>query len=108
MNEYDELVLRLKDTGIPFAEDGWDEKPAPPYGVYAVDGGAATLWAGDQLAERAHQGTVDLFTRGWGRDVKAKVERALRLSGVSWRFNSQQYEADTRLMHVEWVFDVAE
>ena len=108
MNEYDELVLCLTETGIPFKEDGWDSKPAPPYGVYAIDGSAMTLWAGDQLVERAYQGTVDLFTRGRGRDSKAKVERALRLSGVSWRFNSQQYEADTRLMHFEWVFEVAE
>ena len=106
MTEYETLVQALDNTGIPFAEDGWDEKPAPPYGVYALDGGADTVWAGDQLRERALQGTVDLFTRGRGRAAKAKVEEALGAAEISWRFNSQQYEADTRLMHFEWVFEV--
>lgn len=104
--EFDELVFELTASGIPFAEDGWDEKPMPPYGVYAIDGSASTVWAGDQLVERAYQGTVDLFTKGRGRAAKAKVERALRASGVAWRFNSQQYEEGTRLMHFEWVFEV--
>lgn len=107
MTEYETMAAALKATGLPFAEDGWDEKPAPPYGVYAIDNGAAALWAGDRRREHASQGTVDLFTPvGRGRVRRSVIEDALDEAGVSYWFNSQQYERDTRLMHYEWIFEV--
>ncbi len=107
MTEYETMINALKATGLPFAEDGWDEKPAPPYGVYAIDGGAGALWAGDHRQEHASQGTVDLYTpTGKGRIKKSVIENALDEAGVSYYYNSEQYERDTRLMHYEWVFTV--
>ena len=107
MTEFEKLAGCLKATRLPFAEDGWDEKPAPPYGVYAIDGGAGSVWAGDRRREHASQGTVDLFTPlGRGRVKRSVIEDALDLAGVSYWFSSQQYERDTRLMHYEWIFEV--
>lgn len=106
MEEYELLEAALRETGIPFAEGGWDKHPAAPYGVYALDGDGNNLWAGDHLEEQVLQGTVDLFTRGRGRDKKELVQAALMKARISWSLNSIQYEPDTRLTHFEWVFEV--
>ena len=109
MDEYEAMIAALKETGIPFAEDGWDTKPGLPYGVYAIDGGAGALWAGDRQISQGLQGTVDLFTGvGSARVNRRTVENAIKQSGVSFWYNSEQYESDKRLMHYEWVFEVTD
>ena len=106
MDEYDALIARLTATGIPFKEAAWDVAPAPPYGVYALDGGGADLWGSDRMQDTTLTGTVDLYVKGRGRDKKQLVDAALHAAGVSWYLNSIQYEKDTRLTHFEWVFEV--
>lgn len=104
MDEYNAMITRLAATGIPFREAGWDEAPAAPWGVYAIDGSAEDLWGDSQMEHQVLTGTVDLFVMGPGRDQMQLVQQAL--AGVSWRLNSVQYESDTRLTHYEWVFEV--
>ena len=110
MSGYQTMIAALTATGIPFEEDAWytqrSPRPAAPFGAYAQDGGGEDLWGGDHLQLQVITGTVDLFTRGRGRDKKALVENALDASGVSWALNSIQYESDTRLTHFEWTFEV--
>lgn len=120
MDEYEALVAALQETGIPFAEDGWDTKPEMPYGVYAIDSSAGALWAEDRLISQGLQGTVDLFTgMGSARINRKVIEDVLAQSGLSFRFKFQRYESGAshqfnsrhyiegeRLMHYEWEFDV--
>ena len=103
---FDELMERLNNTGIPFRESGWAVAPATDYGVIDIDGGGASEWADDRIVNQAVQGTIDLYTRGAGRAQMKTVQEALNEAGVSWRFNSCQYEEDTKLMHYEWVFEL--
>ena len=120
MDEYLALIAALEETGIPFAEDGWDSQPEMPYGVYAIDSDAGALWAEDRLISQGLQGTVDLFTGlGAARIDRKVIEDALAQSGLSYRFKFQRYEAGSgspsqsrrysggdRLMHYQWEFDV--
>lgn len=103
---YEQLLEKLKATGIPFEDGGWSVAPASDYGTAALDGSGAALWADDAMQEQAVSGTVHLFTRDAGRKQMQTVQAALNSAGVSWRLNSIQYEEGTRLTHHEWVFEL--
>jgi len=101
----DRFVNALKATGFPVAHFGWEKErlPAGDYIVFAEDG-ANDFMAGGRHAERATEGTVDLFTRNYAPDAASSVEQALQgLTGVAWSLNSIQFEEDTRYVHFEWV-----
>jgi len=96
-------------TGFPFAEYAWQSRPLPPYGTLQLDGQGASLWSGNKMREQAVQGSVDVFVRGGSEAAKSSVQSALAsLDGLSWRLYSVQYESDTKLTHLEWVFEYAE
>ena len=109
MEEYRAMIAALEATGIPFREDGWHDAktphPAAPYGEYAIDGGDE-LRGDDHRQLASLTGTVDLFVKGSGLDLKNQVEEALDGCMISWELNSRQYEPDTRLTHYEWLFEV--
>lgn len=102
----DRLEAALRETGLPVARFGWSTAPEGSYLVFGEDGGN-DLNADDHHAERAVEGTVDLFTRdNTGREI-ARVEQALEESGDAWYYASTQYETDTGLLHHEWVVQEA-
>lgn len=98
----DEILVELKKLGA-FAAYGWSHAPADNYGVIAIDGQNA-LRAGDKLAEKIPEGTIDWFTRSPASTVPGEVESLLDRMGASWYLNSVQYESDTGLLHYEWVW----
>ena len=106
-SEYEALVAALKLTDIPFAEYGWKTRPEGAYGVVQLDFEAGHMDGDGEKCDRAWEGSVDLFypkltDRG---DLIDEVEETLALIvGNSWELNSTQYETDTGLFHVEWVF----
>ena len=102
----DELKKALESTGIPFAHYAWSVRPSGDYGVWGEDS-ATSVWADGKLCERSTQGTVDLFADDDGGFAKELIESALNSVDCSWYLNSIQYENDTRLLHYEWVFEVA-
>ena len=81
-------------------------KKEPPYIVWAEDGTGDTVFANGRKQCGAMTGTVDLFTRDRDGDpLIAAISDAL--NGIcAWRLNSVQYEDDTGLLHVEWVWEV--
>ena len=103
---YAELKTAMAATKIPFAEDEWKNAEAlgTDYGVYALDG-RDDLQADGGHAEKLAEGTVDLFIRTGTESVQvALVESAMDTAGVKWHYNSRQYEHETGLTHIEWVF----
>ena len=101
----EQLEAALKSTGLPVAHFGWSKAPEGDYIVYAEDG-ANDLLAGNHHAERAIEGTVDLFTRDDSGASQKAVEVALEsLWSLAWSLNSAQLEDDTGYIHVEWVFE---
>ena len=105
---YEALVAALKATGIPFAEDGWGVAPrGQAYGVVAIEMQFDSAWADGRMQEQGVEGSVDLFTPTVGIAEARQVQSALdSVEGVSWRFNSRQFEDDTRLAHWEWIWRV--
>ena len=108
---FDALVEDLQDnSGIPFAECEWATRPTGNFGTIQIDFSGASDNGDDGKIEQAVEGSVDLYLRG-GRDAAAvrKVTDILRAHcGASWRKNSQQYERETHLLHIEFVFQLEE
>ena len=57
-------------------------------------------------AERAVQGTTDLFTKRECDPWADELGEALSAHGVAWYLSSVQYEEDTGFFHYEWVWEV--
>jgi len=106
-SEYEALVAALKLTSIPFSEYGWKTRPEGAYGCVQLDFEAGSLDGDGEKLDRVWEGSVDLFypkltDRG---DLVEEVEETLEaILGNSWYLSSTQYETDTGLFHVEWVF----
>ncbi len=98
----DEILNELKKLGA-FAAFAWSHAPADNYGVIAIDGQNA-LRAGNRLAEKIPEGTIDWFTRDPASTMPGEVESLLDRLGASWYLGSVQYEDDTGLLHYEWVW----
>lgn len=78
---------------------------AAPYIVWAEDSG--NDFEADNLhAETADQGTIDLYTLQENDPLMESIPAALNGAECVWYKNSTQYEEDTGLIHVEWVFEV--
>lgn len=106
MDDYEALKAALIKTGIPFKEDGWAGDKPTPFGVYAIDMEGASLHSDDHIYLQVLSGSVDVFTKGEGYREKGKIEQALDEAEVSWYFSSRQFEEDTNLTHLEWVFEI--
>jgi len=105
--EYEALVAALKLTSVPFAEYGWKTRPEGAYGVVSLEFEAGTLSGGDAKADRAWEGSVDLFYPKLSdrTDLIDEIEETLaEICGDAWELNSTQYETASGLFHVEWAF----
>lgn len=100
------LLDELRSTGISFEDTGWSVAPGTDHGIVALEGGGEALWADDEMQEQAIRGAVHLFTADAGRGQMMAVQAALKRAGVGFRLSSIQYEANTRLTHYEWVFEL--
>ena len=106
-SEYEALVAALKLLTIPFVEYGWKARPEGAYGVVQLDFEANTLNGDGGKADRAWEGSVDVFypkLTDRGDIIDAVEETLTEILGNSWSLNSTQYESGTGLFHVEWVF----
>ena len=106
-SEYEALVAALKLLTIPFAEYGWKARPEGAYGVVQLDFEANTLNGDGGKADRAWEGSVDVFypkLTDRGDIIDAVEETLMEILGNSWSLNSTHYEIGTGLFHVEWVF----
>lgn len=65
------------------------------------------LVVGDRHAEKAVEGTTDLYTKQefdpWADEFEAALDAD---SCIAWRLNSYQYEEETGFHHYEWVWQV--
>lgn len=105
--EYEALVAALKLTSVPFVEYGWKNRPEGAYGVVRLDMEAGHLDGSDGKQDRVWEGSVDLFYPRLSdrTDLIEEIEETLEeVCGNSWALNSTQYENDSGLFHVEWVF----
>ena len=108
-SEYEALVSALKLTDIPFEEYGWKNPPEGTYGVISLDMEAGSLDGDGEKQDRVWEGSIDVFIRllRERNDVIIAVEETLtEICGDSWSQNSVQYENNTGLFHIEWVFQV--
>ena len=104
---FNALIMALRNTGIPFAEYGWDHSPAAPYGVVSIEGQSDVVAGDDQIIHQALRGSIDLYVGSPDLSWMTTVQGAIN-GLVSWRLNSVQHEDDTNLIHYEWIFEMEE
>lgn len=76
------------------------------YFVWMEDG-RNDFEVGNRHAEKAVEGTTDLYTKQEFDPWAAQFEAALDADGhIAWYLNSVQYEEDTGFFHYEWVWQV--
>ena len=108
-SEYEALVAALKLLSVPFQEYGWRTRPEGAYGAVQLDFEAGQLNGDGEKLERSWEGSVDVYYPKLTdrTDIIDAVEEVLtEICGASWSLNSTQYEQETGLFHVEWVFEV--
>lgn len=108
-SEYEALVAALKLLSVPFVEYAWKTRPEGAYGTVRLDFEAGQLNGDGEKLERSWEGSIDVFYPKLTdrTDIIDAVEEVLgEICGASWSLNSTQYEQETGLFHVEWVFEV--
>lgn len=78
------------------------------YIVWAEDSGGENSWADDLCTYQAISGTIDYFTKTEYDPTVEAIQAALNDADIVWRFNSSQYETDTKYMHYEWEWEVSD
>jgi hypothetical protein len=78
------------------------------YIVWAEDSPGDTVFADDELDERAIEGTVDYYTKTEYDPTVKQIENAMDNSEMSWRLSSIQHEEDTGYIHYEWIWQVGD
>ena len=92
---------------LPVSEDEWYTRPdTTSYGVVSLDFETEGLDADSMKADRAYEGSVDLFSlarsgAGW---IPLIEETLTTYCGAAWFLNSRQYERENGIWHWEWVF----
>lgn len=76
-----------------------------PYIVWAEDAGN-DFEADNSHEESVDQGTIDLYTLQENDPLMESIPAALNGVECAWYKNSTQFEEETGLIHVEWVFEV--
>lgn len=75
------------------------------YIVWAEDGQGDSLCADGVMQSQAISGTIDYFTKLEYDPSFEKIQTALKNIGVAFKFESTQYETDTKYIHHEWSFE---
>ena len=105
---YTQLVDALKAIpGLPVAEHEWNTRPAGNHATVQLDFAAAQDSGDDHHQDTAHEGSVDLYTKGQAWAVAAQVETVLEsICGAAWHLNSKQFDSGVRMIHREYVFEI--
>lgn len=78
------------------------------YIVWAEDGEGTSVEADNQKINQSIQGTIDYFTREENDANVIAIQSTLKSAEISFYLNSVQYEDETKYIHYEWVFEVAD
>lgn len=108
------LRSKLQYVGAAFAEavpasfhyfrpsDTW------PCLVWQEDGEGDTFHTSNRTAEQAIHGTTDYYTQTEYDPAIDAIQDTLEGIRAAWSLQSVQYEEDTKLIHYEWEWTVAE
>ena len=84
-------------------------KPATikaPYAVWQEDSEGQSFYASNRKQEQVLELTLDYFTQTEYDPVADNIQDALDEARFAWKLNSFQYEAETKLLHYEWLCEV--
>lgn len=100
-----QVKTALLSIGVPCSHYRADKKP-DQYIVWKEDYFGKTVSADDERRLQAIQGTAHYFTRTEYDPNVERIRQAFDNAEICWRYNSVQYESDTKYIHHEWVWEV--
>lgn len=77
-----------------------------PACVWQEGGEGTSFFTGNHKSEQAIRGTVDYYTQTEFDENADLIQEALDQICVAWTLESAQYEADTKIIHFEWSWEV--
>ena len=100
-----EKMLDILGTvnGLKFYHLFKPAKVKAPYAVWQEDSEGASLHANNRKAEQALTLTVDYYTLTEFDAMIDRIQQAFNDAEIGWKLNSFQYEAETNLLHYEWL-----
>lgn len=84
-------------------------KPATvkaPYAVWQEDSEGQSFYASNRKQEQVLELTLDYYTQTEYDTMADSIQNALDAARFAWKLNSFQYEAETKLLHYEWIVQV--
>ena len=84
-------------------------KPATvkaPYAVWQEDSEGQSFYASNRKQEQVLELTLDYYTQTEYDTMADSIQNALDDARFAWKLNSFQYEAETKLLHYEWLVKV--
>lgn len=106
-SQYKAILDALNDAGIRTAESGWTPRPEGNHCVIRIDMEAGSLTGDGRKLDRVWEGSLDLFCHTIAEQdplIEAVEDILTEAVGASWELNSNTYEQETRLFHMEWTF----
>lgn len=106
------LQAKLQQIGTAFATvttncwHYWRPVKTTPCLIWAETGEDDSFHSDNRKSEQRIVGTVDLFTKTEFDPLADSVQDTLESLGMTWSLNSVQYEEETNLIHMEWVWGV--
>ena len=84
-------------------------KPATvkaPYAVWQEDSEGQSFYASNRKQEQVLELILDYYTQTEYDTMADSIQNALDDARFAWKLNSFQYEAETKLLHYEWIVQV--
>ena len=98
--------IEIDDDTLPAYHYQAPDACPPHYLVWSEDD-RLDLEAGNVHAEKAWQGTADLFTTIDFDPFADAIESVLEDNGLWWSYEGTDYEEDTGLIHHQWLWSYA-
>ena len=76
------------------------------YMVWAEDGETSSLEADDCKQDQVIGGYIDYFTKMDDDPNVGLIQETMKDSGISFSFDSAEFEEETRYIHYVWRFEV--
>ena len=106
------LQAKLKQLGEAFAEltdkvfHYWRPVKDVPCIIWAETGEDGSFNSDNRKSEQRIIGAVDLFTKTEFDPLADAIQSTLNDLGVTWALDAVQYEEETNLIHMTWVWGV--
>lgn len=98
----EQLVELLSKTGLPFAEDGWENKAPDDYGVVEVTGEETGEWADGHMIDESFAAVITIYVTGNSARWVDRIQRILEAIDAGYSMPERKYLPDIKKVSWKW------